>query len=213
MRDRPVEAMNRSPLTLALLFALSSILATGCAAESDVDAKNQISSVIAFTGVGGYAKCTATRVSVDTAHCVLAGPSTLLHTGPIPIYGNRSIGFLPGDIQRWAPNPQGRASDTVTPGREDSLPHRIFSAKTGNSEAWDRRREPPNHHLRVGGASAGKPPALTADIVAVSTQGAFPNAEIRPTRTAEVDRPFVNVVALRDKKTGAYVAMIRMPIR
>lgn len=62
-------------------------------------------------------------------------------------------------------------------------------------------------------ASAGKAPALTADIVAVSTQGAFPNVETRPTRTAEVDRPFVNVVALRDKKTGAYVAMIRMPIR
>ncbi len=62
-------------------------------------------------------------------------------------------------------------------------------------------------------ASAGKPPALTADIVAVSTQGAFPNVETRPTRTAEVDRPFVNVVALRARKTGAYVAMIRMPIR
>lgn len=125
--------MNRSPLTIAILLALSCLVPTGCASEGDepsngtgdelrggyVDAKNQISSVIAFTGAGGYAKCTATRVSVDTfltaAHCVLASPSTLLHTGPIPIYGNRSIGFLPGDIQLWAPNPQGRASDTVTP--------------------------------------------------------------------------------------------------
>lgn len=62
-------------------------------------------------------------------------------------------------------------------------------------------------------ASAGKPTPLTADIVAVSTQGAFPNVDRRPTRTEDVDRPFVNIAALRDKKSGAYVAMIRMPIR